>query len=336
MLDTVRSQLVYAIAFHPDGKHLVGGGDGGIRRWRLSDGQELGKQTGARLRAICLSRDHKWAVCGTYNGASVWDEEIHDKVIDVEGKSRVWAVDVSPDSTRFSTGTDKLEVSIWSIPKGERLVGPLQHDNDVTGVRFSPNGEQIATACYRGSGVRVFDSHNGDELVNIRTTAPELTAVTPLAWSSDGRRIVATSDYSKITSFDVSTGSQLAELQIINENYSLALAPNGKFIATFGGHSVEFLDASTLSRIVTVAEDNEEIRSIAISADNSCLATGQADGKIIVRNLSKILLDSYGPFHVGICAIIVPTCWVHIDTLVGVYSQSTTRRATFSVGRPQF
>ena len=303
VLDTGVSSGVYTVVFHPDGKHLLGGSNDGIRQWQLSDGREVRKQTEMQLRAIHVSKDHKWVVCGTYDGASVWDGEMDEEIITVEDRKKVWAVDVSPDSTRFATGTDKCEASIWSINTGERLVGPLQHDSSVTGVKFSPNGEHIAIACLRGSSIRVFDSRNGDEFITIDTTTPYVAAITPLAWSSDGQRIFATSYDKKIRSFDVSTGGLLAELQIPGYVHSLALAPNCKFIATFGDRSISFLDASTLARTGPVIEGSVRIRSIAISADSSHLAIGGRDGEIVVRNLSQILPDLYGPFDVSICSL---------------------------------
>ena len=316
----------------------MGGGDDGIRRWQLSDGREVGKQTEMKLWAIATSKDHKWVVCGTSNGASVWDGEMHERLITVDrGGAAVTAVDISPDSTRFATGTNKM--SIWNINTGERLVGPLQHDDNVTGVKFSPNGEQIATACY-GASIRIFDGRNGDELITINTKMPYVTATTPLGWSSDGQRIFATSGDKKIRSFDVFTGSQLAELQIPSDGYyvhSLVLASNCKLIATSADQSILFLDASTLTQTGPVIKDSEEIRSIAISQDNSYLATGQVDGKIVIRKLSQILPDSYGPFHVRICAFIVPACWTSptLVNCVGIYSSGTTRRTTLSIGWPR-
>ena len=280
----------------------MSGGFGGIRRWQLqpnSDGQQVGNKTYA-VYAISVSRNHRWIVYGTDDGASVWDEVMDEKVFDVEGKIGVWAVDVSPDSTRFATGTTRKEASIWSMTTAQRLVGPLTQDGWVNGLRFSPTGEYIATACLDGKSIGIFDSHGGDKLVTLNTAHTSGGVAVPLAWSGDARQVFAASGL-KITAFDVSTGSQIAESQIFNGGiiHSIALAPNGKFIATFASHSIWLLDTSTLARIHPIIENSKEIRSISISPDNSCLATGDLQ-KIIIRDLGRILPDSYGPFPVSI------------------------------------
>ena len=295
---------MYAVVFHPDGIHLLGGGNDGIQQWSLADGQEVGRQTEMQLRAISVSRNHQWIVCGTSSGASVWDAGLREKVVVVEGTNVVYAVDVSPDSTRFATGTGLEEASIWSISSGKRLVGPLmgRHDGDVTGIKFSPNGEHVATAC-KESAIHIFDSHTGDELMSIETTSPSRRINTPLAWSNDGQRIFAASQHNNIRSFDVSTGSQLAEMQIPNDGTtveSIALANNGKFLATYAGSTISFLDAGTLTRIGPVIKDSANIYSIALSPDSNALATGRYGAKISMRTLGHILPDIYGPFHVSI------------------------------------
>ena len=303
ILDTGRSGDVWTVAFHPDGKHLLSGHNDMIRRWRFADGQEVRKQTGVEVFAISVSRNGKWIVCGTRKGASVWDGELHEKIIDVEGTCEVWAVDVSPDSTWFATGTNG-DASIWSITNGAQLVGPLAHDSFVTGIRFSPTGEHIASACV-GNYIRIFDSRTGDKLVGIDIVIPNGVG-TPLAWSSDGQQIFATSDDNRISSFNISTGSQLAESQILHDGHhdisSIVLAPNGKFIATLTRHSISFLDTPTLTRIRPVIEDSKRLLSIAISPDGNHLANGRDDGKIVIRDLGKILSDVY-EFNVSICSI---------------------------------
>ena len=313
VLDTGSPGGVWAVAFHSDRKHLLGGGDDGTPRWRLADGQEVGKQMGMQLLAISVSRDLKRVVCGTRNGgASAWDAEMHEKVVNVEDTTSVYAVDVSPDSTKFATGTTRYEASVWSITTGQRLVGPLKHTNDVTGIRFSPDGELVATFTPGGS-VCIFDSHNGDQRLDIKADRPSrwTFGVTPLVWSDDGRQIFAILDNNKIKSFAFPTGSQLAESPILNYERSISLAGNGKFIATVSDQAISFLDSSTLAKIGTSIEDSKCMRSIAISLDSSQIAIGRLDGTIIIHDLASFLPDSHGPFHVSICPFIRLACWIN-------------------------
>lgn len=79
----------------------------------------------------------------------------------------------------------------------------------------------------------------------------------------------------RVRASDVSTGYQLSKSRILNGDklHSIVLVANGKL--------------------------RTGIWSIAISPDSSYLASSRYDGKIDVRDLTKILAESYGPLHVG-------------------------------------
>ena len=59
----------------------------------------------SEVYAIALSKDHKWIVSGSMEGATVWDTKSHDKVHQVDSSNVVGTVDISPDSTKFATGS---------------------------------------------------------------------------------------------------------------------------------------------------------------------------------------------------------------------------------------
>ena len=260
------------------------------------------------LNAISTSRDQKWVACGTTGGASVWDAELRDKVVEVESGEAVYSVDVAPDCTSFATGTAG-SASIWNIATGERLVSPLEHGGAVRGVKFSADGGRIATACNNSAGdraIRIFDSHNGDQLISIENSMDAGYPSTPIAWSIDGERLFATFNRNKIKSFDSSTGSQLAEWNIHeNDNsdgLSIALGANNKFITSSAGPFVSFWDTSTQAQ-VGIVEDSKRIWSVALSSDGSHLVTGSDDdsesGKLIIWDLRGILPESYLPINVS-------------------------------------
>jgi WD40 repeat protein len=294
---------IWTVAFHPDGIHFYGGTRDKIRRWRVADGQEAGNQTGMNMNAISVSNDGRWIVCGTTKGASVWEEELQRKVVEVEDTKNVWAVDISPESTRFATGTgmgNGRKASIWSITTGERLVGPLEHDSAVSGIKFSPDGGHIATAC--DDSIHILDSYSGDQLITIKN--PLGTAIAPIVWPSADARLFATSKGGIIKSFDTSTGSQLAEWQIHSHDsddyMSIVLSVNNRFIASSAGHSVSFWDTYTHIQLGSVLEDADKIHSIALSPDGTRLVTGGENNKTItIWNLSDILPESYPPITVS-------------------------------------
>lgn len=311
------SDVVWAVAFHPDGIHVFGGTSSEIRRWRLSVGEEVGKQTGMNMNAISLSMDHRCVVCGHARGASVWDAEIRGKLVEVESGEHVYAVDVAPDCTRFATGTRGTKASIWSITTGQRLVGPLELGGDVDAIKFSPDGGRIAIIYYSSSesGIQIFNSRDGDKLIFIENSLPPFNLLTLLAWSMDSQQLFAISTGRKIKSFDSSTGSQLAEWQIHENNdddpMSIALASNNTFIASCSGRSVSFWDTSTHSQI-GIVEDTEKMRSIALSPDGGRLVAGSSEsGRIIIWDLSGILPQSYLSTNVSTRFLISRIPFIH-------------------------
>ena len=288
---------VWAVAFHPDGKHFFDGTSKGIRQWRVADGQELGKHTGMDLNAISVSMDQKWVVCGTMKGVSVWDAEIREEAVEVERGETVYAVDVAPDCSRFATGTNRGKAYIWNITTGEKLLGPLELGGLVSGIRFSTDGERIATASDEDPSIHIFNSRNGNQLISIENLTSIENPLTPVVWSMDGERLFATSKDSKIRSFDASTGSQLAEWKIHDNDdpnhMCIAVAANNTFIACSAGCFVSFWDTSTHTQI-GIVEDSENIKSIALSPDSSRLVSGSREsGRTIIWDLSSVLKESY-------------------------------------------
>ena len=303
---------VYAVAFHPDGKHFFDGTRKEIRRWQVADGQELGKQTGMDMYAISVSKDQKCVACGTTSGASVWDAELREKVVEVEGENGVFSVDVAPDCTKFATGTSGTQVTIWSITTGEKLLGLLEHGSGVRGVKFSPDGGRLATAC-DDSTIRIFDAHNADHLISIENSLPYASYL-PIVWSTNGQQLFAVSEDYKIKLFDSSTGSLLAEWQIhenSNGPMSIALSANHKFIASSAGRFVSFWDTSIHTQL-GIVEEAHAIRSIALSPDGCRLATGSRDsGSSTIWNLRGILPDSYLVNNVSTPFLRSSTTFIH-------------------------
>jgi len=227
---------VRSLIFLEDGRHLLSGGeDGIIRQWRVEDGREVQDQrltASGDVYAIAVSSDGNWIVSIGLRVATVWNRRTRQIAHTVNGHTDwVYSTDVSPDSTRFATGSNDRRTFIWDISTGRQLVGPLEDGNSVSAARFSPNGKRLATTTTRE--LRIYNAHNGQLLRNI-ATGP-LYSTNPIAWSSDSQRIFSLS-YNVIRHVYVDTGTVLSEWTIPGEAinfFSIALPSNGPQIHRF-------------------------------------------------------------------------------------------------------
>ena len=290
---------IRSLVFLEDGKHLLSGGDDGmIRQWHVEDGTEVEDQrlrASSRVETLSLSGDRNWIVSGENRVATVWNRNTRQIVLKVNDHTDlVSGVDVSPDSATFATGSEDGKTFIWDIFTGRRLIGPLQHKYHVLAVRFSPDGDRLATLELRKE-LRIYDSHNGQLLRNIPLL---ICTATSIAWSSDSQRIFALS-VNALTHLYVETGTFLPQWAVPGQSYnnygSIALPSNGRFIAAFVGQSLSFWDISMRKQIGPVFDHPQakQLYSIALSLDNNYLATGSTNGTITLRNLNDIIPMSY-------------------------------------------
>ncbi|KAF8550165.1 WD40 repeat-like protein [Imleria badia] len=288
--------VILSVAFLPDGKHLISGGwEGILRRWQVQDGREVGTpiNTGPTICGTGTSKDGNWAVTTNLGVMVVSNAKTDAQVIARNGHANRWvrAVDVSPDSTRFATASDDQTACIWSITTGQLLVGPIMHETAVIAVKYSPQGDRIATATMRSiNSVRIFDSRSG-QLLHILPSAMPIghEYCTPLTWSNHGQLFVGSA--ARIVCFNGLTGSLLSEwiIQTGGTHTSVAISSNGKFIACATDRSISFWDTSTRQRIGPIIQDPAAVYCIALSPDNMFLASGGGQNRIMLRSLRDVL-----------------------------------------------
>ena len=103
--------LVYSVAFLPDGSHVVSGsGDNTLRTGDVTTGVEVTKMEG------------------------------HSNL--------VWSVAFSPDGTRIVSGSDDKTLRIWEAMTGAELTKMERHSESVVSVAFSPDGAHIVSGSF--------------------------------------------------------------------------------------------------------------------------------------------------------------------------------------------
>ena len=324
-----QDSLPVSLAFTGDSKRIVSGERcsqsyyPGVRLRQYQVDENLDKNTKPpvdsgtiaikdSIDCAVVSMDGQWIVSITGTKVMVSNTTTKE-VVEVDEHTSgvpVHAIDLSPDSTRFASGSEDKTVRVFTI-NTRKTVMYLRHNNKVLGVKFSPNGERLA-AVASGDHVRVWDARNGQQLfrtpsayapiVNPNTSTQSPTCI-PLGWSSDSDRVFTVTS-GKIMGF-VKPGADICYYEDQNKpstmffqesvpatddstHFTLTTG-NGKVIACAAGRSLSFWDTSSYSKIGPTINFQDSILSIALSSDDSYLACGRDNKKITVYALRDFL-----------------------------------------------
>ncbi|MEN8244368.1 MAG: caspase family protein [Thermodesulfobacteriota bacterium] len=147
------SGKVRSVAFHPDGKVLISGGqDRKIRHWQAKDGKSLGVLTKAKhpISALAFSPDGKLIVSGNF----------------------------TPPKPKYLT--------LFSYPAGKTHLLFRGHDNLVAATAFHPNGSWLASGGGDHKEIILWRARNGEILSRIEGKGRTIYAV---GFSKEGRYI---------------------------------------------------------------------------------------------------------------------------------------------------
>ncbi|MFN2493748.1 MAG: WD40 repeat domain-containing protein, partial [Pyrinomonadaceae bacterium] len=151
---------------------------------------------------------------------------------------------------------------------------------------FSPDGRLLATATFRSSSIKLWETATGRELRNLSSGTQSAMGISPyIAFSRDSRLIAAAAGDNSVRIWDVTTGRELQTLA----------GSQGSLASTMG---VSFIGFTSEGRIVTVGDTikvwdvatGQEVRTLgAASLDVSGFTGGEGgaslspDGKQLGR-----------------------------------------------------
>ncbi len=209
------ASVVGALAFSPDGKHLVAGFGNKhfysptsipspLKVWDVATRRLvrlLNGHTGYCL-SLDFTRDGALLVSGSRDGTAIlWSTRTWEATQTLQnpdrasqfgqqGRGQVEDVAFAPDGKTLALASQEGTVQLWDVATGKLLVSLPGHSSAVSAVVFSPDGRTLAS----GSGdetVRLWNVQTRRELMQLDPGTVDLGAVRTLAFSPDGKHLLA-------------------------------------------------------------------------------------------------------------------------------------------------
>jgi WD40 repeat protein/tRNA A-37 threonylcarbamoyl transferase component Bud32 len=164
--------LIWSLAFSPDGKYLVAA-EGGLEAlvietghvltvWDVSSRQLLKTLAGhsSDVRAIAFSPDGKLLASGSFDDTiKLWDVTTWEEVATLK-THKVQGLAFSPDGKRLVSGGRDKTIKIWDVATRQELC-TLTTPAAVNAVAFSPDNKVLAVAS-NDNQVRLWFAASGD------------------------------------------------------------------------------------------------------------------------------------------------------------------------------
>ncbi len=289
---------VTALAFGQDSAIIASGHDDGmIRYWDASTHQLLHEFRMHKwaVSALAISPDGKLvAAAGEDKVISLWDTETGISRGKLVGHTdRIPALAFHPSGEFLvSAGWDST-ARVWSLRSQEPVILLNTHSAEVTALAFSEDGNRLASAD-SGLTVHIWDFKTKQQLHLLKGSQGEIRCV---AFSPDGQKLACSGDR-MIHLWDALSGQALAGSgPRPRAKTSLAVNPNGKFIASNGGGSAPRVWDCGVKKPVISLEKTDIVHGLSYSPDGRLVA-GAAGNHVrlwdAVSGQVVVDLDNFG------------------------------------------
>jgi WD40 repeat protein len=280
-----------ALAFSPDGKTLVAGGEGSqtIRFWDLEKSEPARVvRTNGWCHSLAFSRDGRLLASGVGTSVQLRRPDTGEVAWQSHQPDYIYSLAFSPDAKTLAFGCFRQRaVGLLRTSDGEPALDLVGHTCEVEAVRFSPDGKTLATG---GDGVLgkgllfLWDVASAKPLRSLKSTS-EGGGLTPckIAFAPDGGALagmycdVGVGD--SVELYDPSTLKSIRRWRAsLSPTSAMAYSPDGEVIAVSSPPGLY---------LYSVAEGEEMCRlrqgdsfGVAFSPDGRTLAVGCPHGSL--------------------------------------------------------
>lgn len=237
---------VFTAEFSPDGKRVVTTSeDRTARLWDGLTGQPLGEvmRHYTMVSKASFSPDGSRVATVAGKEVGIWDGHTGLPVTKdpIRHEHSVDVVVFSPDSRFLATAegaqvtrptyNNRRHARIWDAFTGKAVGKPMEHDDGIKNLAFSPDGQRLATASWDQTA-RVWTAATGEP---VGEPMRHQSAVQTACFSPDGKKVVTGCALGKVQVWEAETGKATGTVIEQQDVGVIRYSPNGKIILTASG-----------------------------------------------------------------------------------------------------
>lgn len=279
---------ITAVAFSPDGAHVIAGGYHELTVWNTSDGQLARRigNIGQRTYALQFHPDGKTLAVGCGAPGKLGEVRLLSyetgEVTRVLNSTSDVVLDVgfSPDGKRLAVAAADSLVRIFDVETGEEQRTIASHSDWVMAVAWNADGSKLVSGS-RDKTAKVFDANTGDLLV---TYAGHNQPVMGVAFHPDGAEVFSCGGDNKLHRWKIDDGKKTAEVALGGEGHKLVIGDDHLF-ATSADKTARHFEAKTQKQLRSLGGHQDWVLCAAYHGGTKRLATGSFDGEVRLWNL---------------------------------------------------
>ena len=319
------SDTVTSVAFSPNGKTIVSASgsltgeseDKTVKLWDVATGKALLTLNGhsETVASVAFTPDGKTVISGSYDESlKSWDATSGVEQFTFNGRvDTTFSVAVSPNEAAIvmggvSAGSKAGSLKLWNVTAGQvrqAVSGKLSFSS----VAFSPDSKSVVVGTGSGETPKLLDVATGRELrplarkvlpmspqtfAFLRGPASIVAGSDSVAFSPDGKSVVAGSHYGTLNLWDVASGRTLRTFVDDGAQVtSVAFSPDGKILVSGSEtpwdekYTVKIWSVASGKKLHAMMGHGGTVHSIAISPDGKNVVSGSQDNTVKLWNLSS-------------------------------------------------